>query len=77
MTKEYTYSLCEWQFIGSKWVFGLKIRGIVRESLAEVYWNEKAGTAQWAWTVFTDIRQFGTASTLIEAIETAENALNK
>ena len=42
----------EWQMVGQdEWVFGEKIRGVVRSQLAELYYNEDSDhpAGGWIW----------------------------
>ena len=54
------YSECVWQRQGDDWVFGWKIRGIVRSPVAEIWFQDDLsrlgpetlkGQAGWAWVV--------------------------
>ena len=69
----------EWQCIGdSNWVFGEKVRGIVRKSVAEVYYEEKSANCQGAWLWFlVEIDANGSSATLREAIVAAEKACGR
>ena len=58
MTTE--YDGCEWQQQGIDWVFGWKIRGVIRSPIAEIHFQEdlsRLGPASmknqsgWAWMV--------------------------
>lgn len=43
-------ALCEWQMVGQDdWIFGEKIRGIVRTQLALVYYNEEPRNPEGGW----------------------------
>ena len=76
----------EWQMMSgnNEWVFGVKIRGIVRKPLAEVYFNEdikqdgdpEYGWVWFAWTGRKDGQpERGVACSLPAAVLFCENAL--
>jgi hypothetical protein len=67
----------EWQnFGGDNWAFGEKVRGVVRKSLAEVYYEDKADNCQGAWLWFLIVKdERGHAHTLRQAIVDAEKCL--
>lgn len=70
----------EWQYIGDEtWIYGVRVRGIVRKRLAEVYWTEGLGERDygWKWLVYSANLSVvrGNADRLEEAIEAAEKAL--
>lgn len=74
----------EWQLIGeNEWIFGHKIRGIVRKRLAEVYYTDgNADGRSYGWVWFLSINgnshpPRGKESNLRLAIEAAEEALQK
>lgn len=41
----------EWQHTGNNdWIFGMKVRGLVRDPRAEIYFNDSDGpTGGWVW----------------------------
>lgn len=54
MNKEWpisTINCAEWQMISgdNEWVFGVKIRGIIRELLAEIYFDPDRDSPQGGW----------------------------
>ena len=69
----------EWQFIGEDtWIFGLKVRGIVRQKFAEVYFNEgyEGREGGWRWRAFNSVPpQSGYEINRSAAIIAAEKAL--
>ena len=70
----------EWQLIDeNQWVFGHKVRGLVRERLAEVYYDEQKDPS-WIWMcqgARTEEGQMtrGRANSLVFAVESAEEVL--
>lgn len=76
----------EWQLIDKdQWVFGKKIRGIIRIRYAEVYYSESTSendySGGWIWFLTNIPRNYnpprGTKGCLTDAIESAEQALEK
>lgn len=67
-----------WQFIGdSEWIFGKMVRGIVRDTVAEVYHDEEQGGWVWFTTQIKGKSTRGVAGSLHLAINDAERALEK
>jgi len=66
----------EWQHLGNNdWVLGKKVKGIVRESMAEVYFNEPVNDSYgWVWFI-NSTNHRGASSSLRQAIEAAELVL--
>lgn len=66
----------EWQHLGDNdWVFGFKVRGVVRKRFAEVYYDEDKG---WVWMAYDaggSMCNRGVADKMCWAIEAAEKAL--
>lgn len=75
----------EWQHLGDNdWVFGKKVRGIVRESMAEVYFNDEGHQDKyfgWVWFIRPNAGgttvDRGVSHSLRSAVETAEIVLEK
>ena len=75
----------EWQHMGEdEWVFGVKVRGIIRHSYADIYFDEDlvgfVGTnGGWVWMVSAEadgvITVRGTASSFTLAVASCEKAL--
>jgi hypothetical protein len=65
----------EWQYqpIGAteRWVFGRKIRGIVRVPIALVY-SDHASRHFWYWQVYKDDETLSGSQTFYEAIDICE-----
>ena len=73
--------MSEWQFMGNDtWAFGVKVRGVVRDRLAEIYFDESHHGREggWRWTV-RQVRNGrsagGYTGTLSMALDLAEAAL--
>ena len=68
----------EWQLIGDDhWVFGLKVRGVIRRRLAEVY-HDPNRQHPWVWMVRDKELTFaknGLGYNLSDALERAETLL--
>lgn len=63
----------KWQMIRTdNWIYGEKIRGIIRTRLAEIWARDHGG---WQWVV-GDISH-GVAESLLSAIEKCEDALGE
>lgn len=63
----------EWQFRGDdEWVFGEKVRGIVRYPRAEVYFDEERG---WVWFVLGETENRGISGKLEWAIDECEKVM--
>lgn len=69
----------EWQRTGGdNWVFGVPVRGLVRERLAEVYFDSdlKGGKDYgWVWFVPGDPWMRGVVTSLTEAVAKCEAIL--
>lgn len=68
----------EWQYLGDDdWVFGTKVRGVVRQCYAYIEYDKKPEEWRWIAYHFLDDNEcrVGHAPTLCEAIEEAEEAL--
>jgi hypothetical protein len=68
----------EWQFIGDdQWIFGEKIRGLVRRRIAEVYFDEDLDDPRggWVWMTWSTEAKRGNSYTLEEAVECCESEL--
>jgi hypothetical protein len=72
----------EWQFIGEDcWIFGEKVRGLVRTRLAEVYYDKGLGDnlqGNWRWLVYPSavlLRLSGVAPDLAAAADAAEKVI--
>ncbi len=66
----------EWQFIGDNgWVFGPKVRGIVRPRLGKLYYDDYRGTGYgWIWSTNS---VDGNATSLLDAVQEVETALGE
>lgn len=76
----------EWQMVGpDEWVFGVKVRGIVRVHLANVYYDEESNNpiGGWRWLLLGRAFDFalekssvrGVSASLSDAICDAEQAM--
>jgi hypothetical protein len=68
----------EWQLVDKdNWIFGEKIRGIVRDKKAEIYINESYNGKEggWFWRVFGDKATGGVTYSRNQAIWVCEVAL--
>lgn len=71
----------EWQFHGDdEWVFGRKVRGMVRWPRAEIYFNEELDSCKggWIWMAWVGPKRNyrrGVEGKLEFAVEAAERAL--
>lgn len=74
-------SINEWQLIGdNEWIFGEKIRGLIRVILAEVYYDEDRDDPHgwWIWMAYKDEQTVrGVEGCLTSAVEAAEMAVSK
>ena len=61
--------ICEWQHQGDAWVFGPKIRGVIREPLARVRWS----TNCWSIVVGSEPAEY--RDSFKDAIEISEKVL--
>jgi len=65
----------EWQMYGQdEWMFGIKIRGIVRNPLAEIYFDDEKNYG-WIWLLLDGTEKRGVEPNLQFAIKAAEEAL--
>jgi hypothetical protein len=63
----------EWQTTGKNhWVYGEKVRGVIRDRKAEVWWDKDKSV--WRWSKKGRMSS-GTGGDFVEAIEAAEAAL--
>lgn len=54
----YDLHICEWQMVGhDEWVFGMKLRGIVRVQYANVYFDEDSNNPRgcWVWCLLGEL----------------------
>lgn len=75
----------EWQLVAEdQWIYGIKIRGLVRRPKAEVYFDGEAKDYGWRWLVYDvpedpdkmrRIVDRGTAMNLYSAVASAEEVL--
>lgn len=69
----------EWQLIGkNQWVFGTKVRGVIRNELAVVY-RDPDQDYPWVWWATDPLGSrtgYGTARNLTDALEKAEEHLS-
>lgn len=71
----------EWQLLGQDdWVFGVKVRGIVRDYEAQIYFDEDDDSREggWKWLVFgspTREGASGRAMNLTYALQLCEERL--
>ncbi len=50
-------TLFEWQFVGdNEWIFGVKVRGVIRKLVAEIYYDEDSNDRRggWVWMTYQD-----------------------
>lgn len=65
----------EWQYIGDdQWIYGTKVRGLVRQRIAEVYFDEDCDSPLGGWQWMAGQRR-GNAHSLAAAIQSAEEEI--
>jgi hypothetical protein len=70
----------EWQHLGDdEWVFGVKVRGIARDRLAELYFDPDSNNPRggWFWMVYGPPATRGAATSLSAAVRAAEVAMGQ
>ena len=73
-----TFDLCEWQLHdANQWAFGLKVRGVIRHRLAEVYYDESSNDPRGGWRWYANLAPMdrGVSNCLEDAVSAAEQAL--
>lgn len=66
----------EWQLTGDdEWVFGEKVRGMVRQAVAEIYFDEDLDGSPGGWIWFTREHGRGRAVSRPQAVYAVEAAL--
>lgn len=70
--------IAEWQQVRpDEWIFGEKVRGLVRLRLAEVYFDEGAEGREggWVWMTHAELPARGKTAYLWDAVRRCEAAL--
>lgn len=71
-------NLCDWQYHGDdQWVFGLKVRGFVRDVIGEIYFDEDRDDLRggWVWMTHGLLSNRGVAPTIYDAVRQVEESL--